>query len=111
MLYYMTVLESLVSIQWLVNAIVFDKFGSIKEKCGGCFIDSLLSIFIQNFNWVFFMCTLHNLLCFLDPMKEQNFQKRLKWYILIATGVSGLYTYTVFLSGIYGVSVRRYPYL
>jgi hypothetical protein len=108
MLLYLTILESLMSVQWIINSVVFSTYGEIKQRCEGCFIDSLLSVFVQTFNWLFFMCTLHNLLCFLDPMKEQNFTKRLTWYFGITTVVSGIYTYCVFLSGIYGVSVNLF---
>ena len=105
MLYYLTICETFISIIWIVNGTTFDKVHKIKEKCGACFINSLISIFIQNLEWIFFTCTLHNLKCFFDPIKEENYKKRLRMYFLISFVTSGLYTYFIFLTGIYGISV------
>ena len=106
MLYILTICESLIAVYWLINGIAFKNVGAVKEKCGGCFILSLFSIFILTFEWIFFTCSLHNLHCFFDPIMEENYKQRLFYYFFISGGVSGLYVYFIFLTGVYGISVE-----
>jgi hypothetical protein len=105
MLYFLTICETFISMIWIVNGFAFYNVKKIKDNCGACFINSLISIFIQNFEWIFFTCTLHNLLCFFDPIKEENYRKRLRIYFLISLVISCLYTFIIFITGIYGISV------
>jgi hypothetical protein len=104
MLYYLTIVETLISLYWLVNGIMFYQVEMIKTYCSACFFTSIFYIFIQTFDWVFFTCSLHNILCFQDPLKERNFPSRLNLYILLSAGISGLFTYAVFATGTYGLS-------
>jgi hypothetical protein len=107
MLYYLTIVESFFSFYWLCNGIFFYKVQAIQDNCEACFASSIFSIFIQSFDWVFFSCSLHNITCFVkDPLKEQNFSRRLRVYFFISAGVSGIFTYSVFFSEIYGLSVN-----
>lgn len=106
MLFYLTITETLISLYWLCNGVFFFEVKQIKDHCDFCFVSSLISIFIQTFEFSFFMCSLHNIRCFVkDPLKERNFNKRLKWYFFISIGSSLLFTYSVFFTGIYGLSV------
>jgi len=107
MLYYLTLVETLISVYWLCNGTIFYDVEKISTNCGFCFISSIISIFIQCFDWIFFTCSLHNILLFVqDPLKEQTFQFRLKMYFIISVAIASIFTYSVFLAGIYGISVN-----
>jgi hypothetical protein len=106
MLFNLTIIEMLISLYWLVNGLFFTNVEIIMNNCIPCFISSIISVFIQNFDWLFFTFSLHNLLVFVtDPFKEREFTKRLKWYYIISFIVSGLFTYCVLATQIYGISV------
>jgi hypothetical protein len=109
MLYLLTIVETLTSIYWLCNGIFFYSVDVIKQNCEACFFNSIFFIFIQTFDWVFFTCSLHNIIGFVqDPLIEQGFNFRLKIYIILSLGVSGLFTYCVFATGTYGLSVKLF---
>jgi hypothetical protein len=106
MLFVSTIIECLISIYWLCNGTIFHDVETIKNNCKACFVSSLFSIFLQQIHWIFFTCSLHNLKCFVeDPMKEQSFDQRLKWYYIITACLSGLLAFFVFATGIFGISV------
>jgi hypothetical protein len=107
MLFILTVVEFFISLYWLLNGTIFRNVTFIMENCKACFFSSIISVFVQNFHWLFFTCSLHNLKCFVDnPIKEQNFHRRMKWYIIISLVSSGLFTFFVFLTEIFGISVK-----
>lgn len=107
MLIILTYVEILISAYWLINGLFFYKVSDIEEKCVECFFTSLFYIFIQTFDWCFFTCSLHNLDVFVsDPHKEDKFKIRLNWYIIFSVITSGVYTYVVFASETYGISVN-----
>ena len=112
MLYYLTIVETFFALYWLCNGIFFYKVKAIEDNCEACFASSIISIFIQTFDWVFFSCSLHNIQCFVkDPLKEQKFDSRLKIYLLFSAGVSAVFTYSVFFSEIFGLSVNLFIYI
>lgn len=104
MLYYLTFVETFISLYWLINGFIFYQVEMIKANCASCFFTSIFYIFIQTFDWVFFTCSLHNIICFQDPFKERNFTSRLKLYIILSAAISGTFTYAVFATGTYGLS-------
>lgn len=109
LLFIMTWIEMMICIYWLVNGTLFNKVQTIMEKCQSCFVSSLFSIFIQNFDWAFFTCTLHNLVIFVtNPHKEHDFKSRLKWYFIFSFAMAGAITYIVIATGIYGISVKYF---
>jgi len=65
-------------------------------------------IFIQVLEWAFFAFCLDNLLRIAkNPISELTFKKRFKIYLGIATGLAVIFTFTVFSSEVYGISVRE----
>jgi hypothetical protein len=108
MLYVLTWLELFLSAYWLINGMTLYNVKTINERCKYCFFNSLFSIFIQNFEWAFFTCSLHNLMCFMDESKELKFKQRFKIYLIISLAMALGFTYTVFFTGIYGISVINY---
>ena len=116
MYFFLTIFETLISLYWLLNGILFYearyyiyKIRALSQKCELCFFNSLTSIFIQYLDWIFFSFCLHNLECLIDdPFSENRFQTRLRWYMFISLGSSGGFTYLIFVSRIYGVSVKLY---
>jgi hypothetical protein len=107
MLFNSTCIEILISLYWLFNGAIFSTVQKMVDHCVSCFFSSILSIFVQNFHWFFFACSLHNLLCFIeDPIKEQGFETRQKWYFIISSIVTALITYFAFQTNIFGISVN-----
>ncbi len=107
MLYFLTVVETLISIYWLCNGIFFYQVDKIKQNCAECFFTSIFFIFIQTFDWAFFTCSLHNVLTFVrDPLKEKDFSFRLKIYSFGSGAIAVMFTYGVFATGTYGLSVN-----
>jgi hypothetical protein len=108
---YLTLLEILISIYWLTNIIAFKKINNLstdRTKCIECFVSSIFSVFFQNLDWMVFICTLYNLLKFFeDPAHERTgYPYKSFWYFVISMGVSFLYSYFIFISDIYGISVK-----
>lgn len=105
MLFLWTVIGCIIAISWLINIILFPKARLLKTRCVTCFFYSLITIFLFVFEWTFFVCCMINFRSvILNPMDERSFASRLKLYVFSCLIVSLVYTTTVFLSGIYGVS-------
>jgi len=106
MLFGLTIIETLISGYWLLTGLIFYHVGEIAERCLECFFISLIYIFIQTFDWAFFMCSLHNLVQMVsDPFKQFAFAKRLRYYVIISLTVSGIYLYLILATGTFGLSV------
>ncbi len=107
MLFGLTLIESFISIYWLLTGSIFFKVGQISNRCMECFFLSLVYIFIQTFDWAFFMCSLHNLVQMVsDPFKQFAFDKRLKLYIIFSLSMSTIYLYMILATGTFGLSVK-----
>ena len=107
MLFCITIFELLLSIYWLISAVFFYSAGQIKVNCITGFVFTLFTVFIQVFEWVFFAFSLDNLLRLaIDPIAELAFKNRFKIYLISASVLAVVFTFTVFNSGVFGISVR-----
>ncbi len=113
MMFYLTLLEILISIYWLTNSVLFQNINSIGDdlnKCKKCLISSIFSVFFQNLDWMVFLCTLYNLLKFFeDPAHEKSgYAYKSFWYFVVSVGVAFMYSYFIYIADLYGLSVIIY---
>lgn len=105
MLFLLTLVETGMAVFWLTMSLIFKKATDLHDKCSVCFAFSLLTIFLQTFDWCFFACILHNLKVILEsPLEEKNFRKRLRLYLLLPIGVASGFTFMVIQTNIVGRS-------
>ena len=109
MMFYLTLLEIVISIYWLTNSVLFKSISDLADYniCKKCFISSIFAVFFQNFDWMIFICTLYNLLKFFeDPAHEKSgYAHKSFWYFVISASVAFMFSYFVYIAGIYGLSV------
>jgi len=112
MMFYLTILEMIISMYWLTNIILFKEISILKEynNCKKCIFSSFFAIFFQNLDWMIFICTLYNLLKFFeDPAHERNGYPNKKFlYFIFSIGVSVMFTWFVYIADLYGISVILY---
>lgn len=92
-----------------MQSILFLMSSEIYSNCSWCFVSSLLTTFLHCFDWVFLTFTIHNLYkIIMDPVEGiLRPEKRLRIYLISSFIISGASTLIVFLTKIYGRSVRH----
>jgi hypothetical protein len=116
MMFYLTILEFIISIYWFVNSLLFKDMKSLLDptfkKCKQCLFSSLFALFFQNLDFMFFIFTLYNLLKFFeDPAHEKSgFSNKRKYYFIVSIIASFIYSYSVFLGELNGLSVINFNF-
>lgn len=101
----LAIIETIISILWIVNIAIFEEASQMQEKFRTCFFYSLITVFMQGFDWTFFMLCLYNFLRVIEnPIEEFAVSKRIKFYFLICLVCSSVFTAIVYLSQSFGVS-------
>lgn len=105
MLFLITIIETFIAFFWLLFVSIFNSIESLHKNCQICFSFSIITIFLQWFDWIFFACCLYNLLYVIkNPIGEMDVKKRLIVYIIISLTFSGSYLIMVLFSQIQGIS-------
>lgn len=99
------IIQTISSINWIVNYLLFKQPKDIQANCYLCYFFSICNVFITSFDWIFFGCSLWNLKNILqNPFENIKFKTKLFYSLLISFFGAFMYSLHLLLTNNYGVS-------
>jgi hypothetical protein len=110
MIHILMFIETFISIYWTLNNILYQKSADMytpKNNCSGCFILSLVAVFLYTADWIFLAFTLHNLRTIINDPIEGILRPnaRINIYLVITFSSSIITTVLSYMSKVFGRSV------